>query len=59
MIIFAEPFDAMGFRRVHDVVQLLFFALTFIVYLISGGPIATALAISDSFPTQRDTCLIS
>lgn len=46
MIIFAEPFDAIGFDGIHDVVQLLFFALTFVVYLISGGPIATTLAIS-------------
>ena len=46
MIIFAEPFAATGFNVVHDVVQLLFFAATFIVYLISGGPIATTLAIS-------------
>jgi hypothetical protein len=46
MIIFSEPFAAMGFKIVRDAVQLLFFILAFIVYLISGGPIATALAIS-------------
>src|SRR5271165_5996437 len=46
MIIFSEPFAAMGFVVVRDAVQLLFFALTFIVYLISGGPIATGLVIS-------------
>lgn len=46
MIIFSEPFAAMGFVAVRDAVQLLFFALAFIVYLISGGPIATGLAIS-------------
>jgi hypothetical protein len=46
MIIFSLPFAAMGFKIVRDVVQLLFFIFTFIVYLISSGPIATALAIS-------------
>ena len=46
MIIFSEPFAAMGFVVVRDAIQLLFLALTFIVYLISGGPIATGLAIS-------------
>jgi hypothetical protein len=38
LIIFSEPFAAMGFETVRDAVQLLFFALTFLVYLISGGP---------------------
>ena len=46
LIIFSEPFDAMGFETVSEAVQLLFFAITFIVYLIVRGPIATTLAIS-------------
>src|SRR3974377_2629087 len=46
LIIFSEPLDAMGFETVSEAVQLLFFAVTFIVYLIVRGPIATALAIS-------------
>jgi hypothetical protein len=46
VIIFSEPFDAMGFETVSEAVQLLFFAITFIVYLIVRGPIATTLAIS-------------
>ena len=36
LIIFSEPFDAMGFET----------AITFLVYLIVRGPIATALTIS-------------
>jgi hypothetical protein len=36
----------MGFETVSEAVQLLFFAITFIVYLIIRGPIATTLAIS-------------
>ena len=37
----------MGFETVSEAVQLLFFAITFIVYLIVRGPIATTtLAIS-------------
>ena len=46
LIIFSEPLDAMGFETVSEAVQLLFFAITFIVYLIVRGPIATTLAIS-------------
>ena len=46
LIIFSEPFNAMGFETVGEGVQLLFFAITFIVYLIVRGPIATTLAIS-------------
>jgi hypothetical protein len=46
LIIFSEPLDAMGFETVSEAVQLLFFAITFIVYLIVRGPIATSLAIS-------------
>ena len=46
LIIFSEPFDAMGFEAVSEAVQLLFFAITFLVYLIVRGPIATTLAIS-------------
>ena len=46
LIIFSEPFDAMGFEAVSEAVQLLFFAITFIVYVIVRGPIATTLAIS-------------
>ena len=46
LIIFSEPFDAMGFETVSEAMQLLFFAITFIVYLIVRGPIATTLAIS-------------
>lgn len=46
LIIFSEPFDAMGFETVSEAVQLLFFAVTFLVYLIVRGPIATTLAIS-------------
>ena len=46
LIIFSEPLDAMGFETVSEAVQLLFFAVTFIVYLIVRGPIATTLAIS-------------
>jgi hypothetical protein len=46
LIIFSEPFDAMGFETVSEAVQLLFFAITFLVYLIVRGPIATTLAIS-------------
>ena len=36
----------MGFEAVSEAVQLLFFAVTFIVYVIVSGPIATTLAIS-------------
>jgi hypothetical protein len=36
LIIFSEPFDAMGFET----------AITFLVYLIVRGPIATALTMS-------------
>lgn len=46
LIIFSEPFDTMGFETVSEAVQLLFFAITFLVYLIVRGPIATTLAIS-------------
>ena len=46
LIIVSEPFDAMGFENVSEAVQLLFFAVTFIVYVIVRGPIATTLAIS-------------
>jgi hypothetical protein len=46
LIIFSEPFNAMGFETVSEAVQLLFFAITFLVYLIVRGPIATTLAIS-------------
>ena len=46
LIIFSEPFDAMGFEAVSQAVQMLFFAITFLVYLIVRGPIATTLAIS-------------
>jgi hypothetical protein len=46
LIIFSEPFDAMGFETVSEAVQLLFFAITFLVYLIIRGPIATTLTIS-------------
>ena len=46
LIILSEPFDAMGFETVSEAMQLLFFAITFIVYLIIRGPIATTLAIS-------------
>jgi hypothetical protein len=46
LIIFSEPFDAMGFETVSEAVQLLFFAITFLVYLIVRGPIATTLTIS-------------
>jgi hypothetical protein len=46
LIIFSEPLDAIGFETVSEAVQLLFFAITFIVYLIIRGPIATTLAIS-------------
>jgi hypothetical protein len=46
LIIFSEPFDAMGFEKVSEAVQLLFFAITFLVYLIVRGPIATTLTIS-------------
>ena len=35
-----------GVRDLSEAVQLLFFAITFIVYLIVRGPIATTLAIS-------------
>ena len=46
LIIFSEPLDTIGFETVSEAVQLLFFAITFIVYLIVRGPIATTLAIS-------------
>jgi Ion channel len=46
LIIFSEPLDAMGFETVSEVVQLLFFAITFLVCLIARGPIATTLAVS-------------
>ena len=46
LIIFSEPFDAMGFETVSEAVQLLFFAITFLVYLIIRGPIATTLTVS-------------
>src|SRR6516162_6492252 len=46
LIIFSEPFDAMGFETVSEAVQLMFFAITLVVYLIVRGPIATTLTIS-------------
>ena len=46
LTIFSKPFDAMGFETVSEAVQLLFFAITFLVYLIIRGPIATTLTIS-------------
>src|SRR5262252_8112135 len=45
LIIFSEPFDAMGFETVSEAVQLLFFAITFLVFLIVRRPIATPLTI--------------
>jgi len=46
LIIFSEPLDAMGFETMSEAVQLLFFAITFLIYLIVRGPIATTLVIS-------------
>jgi hypothetical protein len=45
LIIFAAPFAAMGYEGVREALQLLFFAFTFLVCVISPGPIDTALAI--------------
>jgi hypothetical protein len=45
LIILSAPFAAMGFAILHEEMQLLFFAFTVLVYIISRGPIATALAI--------------
>ena len=59
LIIFSEPLDAMGFETVSEAVQLLFFAITFIVYLIVRGPIATTLAISALMPIWRAMYSIS
>src|SRR6516162_1707361 len=59
LIIFSEPFDAMGFETVSEAVQLLFFAITFLVYLIVRGPTATTLAISAFISDMRPTCSTS
>lgn len=45
LIIFAAPFAGMGYEGVREVLQLLFFAFTFLVCMISRDPIATSLAI--------------
>ena len=45
LIMLAAPFAAMGYEGVREAVQLLFFAFTILVYLISRGAIATTLAI--------------
>jgi Ion channel len=45
LIIVSAPFAAMGFEIVRETMQLLFFAFTVLVYVISRGPIATTLAI--------------
>jgi hypothetical protein len=45
LIIFAAPFAAMGYEGVREALQLLFFAFTFLVCVISPGLIDTALAI--------------
>ena len=45
LIILAAPFAAMGYEGVREALQLLFFAFTFLVCIISPGPTDTALAI--------------
>ncbi len=45
LIILAAPFAAMGYQGVREALQLLFFAFTFLVCIISPGPIDTVLAI--------------
>jgi hypothetical protein len=45
LIIFAAPFAGMGYEGIREALQLLFFAFTFLVCMISRGPIATTLAI--------------
>jgi hypothetical protein len=45
IIIFASPFAAMGYEGIREALQLLFFAFTFLVCVLSRGLIAETLAI--------------
>jgi hypothetical protein len=45
LVIFAAPFATMGYEGVNEAMQVLLFAFTFLVCLISRGPMARALAI--------------
>jgi Ion channel len=45
LVKFAAPFATMGYQGVHEALQVLLFAFTFLVCLISRGPVATTLAI--------------
>jgi hypothetical protein len=45
LVIFAAPFATMGYVGVHEALQLILFAFTFLVCLISRGPIARTLAV--------------